>query len=257
VTEPKRLAASSRQSVYCVVKTRVAQDIGPVNLTACSEAELLALMAGQATSGELARDAWGELFVRHRRYVYLIANRAYGSFLGEDGTTDLVVDTFRRAFEWAGRQAVSHEVAAQFTGNCPDATRRRVVGWLGAIAERLFQDRFSDHTKETANHDQFTEEWISCQDRVEEGTDPASVVALREALANLSPADAEALRVSLPWYDPTTRAFMVPRGEATRLAALLGTTTEALRQRRHRAIKRLEQHLQEGDVGTPSQELSE
>src|SRR5437762_3591929 len=93
-----------------------------------SEAELLGLMASQGDGGELARAAWGELYVRHRRYLYVVLSRSYGSFLGEDGTVDLVADTFQRAFEWAGRQKSGDEVRAQFTGESPDSTRRRVLG---------------------------------------------------------------------------------------------------------------------------------
>jgi DNA-directed RNA polymerase specialized sigma24 family protein len=228
-----------------------------MSLAACSEAELLALMARQATAGDLARSAWGELFVRHRRYLYMIAARSYGSFLGEDGTTDLVVDTFRRAFEWAGRQLNPDMVVVQFTGGSPDGTRRRVLGWLGAIAERLFRDRFRDHALEAEKHDQFTAEWLSRQDAEPETADSAPLAALRDALATLSLADAAALQVSLPWYDPATRAFAVPRGEAARIAALLGITTEALRQRRHRAIQRLEVHLHAAGIAMPSKEASE
>ena len=52
------------------------------------------------------------------------------------------------------------------------------------------------------------------------------------------------LRASLPWYDPETRSFNVPRGEALRLAQSLGTNPDTLRQRRHRALQRIEQYLE-------------
>jgi DNA-directed RNA polymerase specialized sigma24 family protein len=228
-----------------------------MTLAATNEAELLALMALQRTDQERAKAAWEELFVRHRRYLFAIVSRSYGSFLGPDGTIDLVVDTFRRAYEWAGRQLSPEAIASNFTASTPDSTRRRVLGWLGAIAERLFRDRFRDRAIETTKHDEFTQEWLSRQDSASEPTDSSSLAALRVALAALTPSDADALRVSLPWYDPSTRAFMVPRGEATRLAALLGTTTEALRQRRHRAIKRLGEQLQAAGFVLSNKEQAE
>lgn len=215
-----------------------------MNMTTATEADLLGLMTSQQSGAEQARSAWEELFVRHRRYVYVVLSRSYGSFLGEDGTVDLVVDTFRRAYEWAGRQQSAEEVREQFSTDTPDATRRKVLGWLGAIAERLFKDRFRTHAIESARHDEFLEDWKLRRDEPDDPSDSSAVERLREALATLSAADADALRLSLPWYDPGTRAFVVPRGEAARLADLLGISPETLRQRRHRALKKLEHHLQ-------------
>lgn len=216
--------------------------MAPITPPLASEAELLRRMALRGGDSEQARAAWEELYVRHRRYLYLVVSRAYGSFLGEDGTVDLVVDTFRRAYEWAGRQANSDEVCIRFTGDNPDSTRRRVLGWLGAISERLFKDRFRDHAVEVEEHGRFLED-VKRQQESDWVPDPLSVTRLHDALAALSPTDADALRVSLPWYDLQSRAFAVPRGEASRLADLLGVSPEVLRQRRHRAIKKLEERL--------------
>lgn len=210
-----------------------------LNLSNADEAVLLGLMAMQASEPEQARAAWGELFVRHRRYLFVVVWRAYGRYLGEDGCADLVCDTFRRAFEWTGRHKDVSELTDRFVAESADGTRRRVLGWLGAIAERLFKDRFREDAAREEDFALFLEHWRSASDQpVEPGPIPLSD-AVRAALAALSPADAEALRVSLPWYDLATGAFAVPRGEAPRLAEMLGTTPEALRQRRHRAIKRL------------------
>ena len=135
-----------------------------MNLITIDEAELLSMMAVQKHAGEQARAAWGELYVRHRRYLYVVVSRAYGSFLGENGTIDLVVDTFRRAYEWAGRQQNADVVRSQFSTDNPDSTRRKVLGWLGAIAESLFKDRFRTHAIDSTRHDEFLEEWKSRQD---------------------------------------------------------------------------------------------
>ena len=214
-----------------------------MDVTSADEAELLAAMTVRAANVGEARDAWGELFERHRRYVFVVVSRAYGSFLGEDGTVDLVCDTFRRAFEWAGRQENSDEVRAQFTGKDPDSTRRRVLGWLGAIAKQLFRDRYREESASKDEAAQFFDQWRSAQEHPAETGDSIQVAHIETALSSLGAAEAEALRVSLPWYDPESRTFNVPRGEAARLAAELQTTPDTLRQRRHRAIKRIEKHL--------------
>jgi len=225
-------------------KTKIGEHM---DLTAIDEAELLARMALQAHAREDARAAWAELYERHRRYVFVVASRSYGSFLGEDGTVDLVVDTFRRAYEWAGRQMLPDQVRAQFASENRDSTRRRVLAWLGAIAQRLFKDKYRDDAGEAAEFDAYLDDWRRVQAQPRDDNSPLGLEHLQTALASLSAAEADALRVSLPWYDLDTRSFAVPKGEATRLAALLGITPEALRQRRHRAIYRIEQHL--GNAG--------
>jgi DNA-directed RNA polymerase specialized sigma24 family protein len=225
-----------------------------MNLTETDEAELLALMATQEATGEQARAAWGELYVRHRRYVYVVVSRAYGSFLGEHGTVDLVCDTFRRAYEWAGRQESAEGVRASFSTETPDSTRRLVLGWLGAIAEGLFRDRYRQEAAERKKRDLYVDDWKLSQDHEEECDHPVPQECLAAALAALSPVEAEALRVSLPWYDLETRSFAVPRGEAARLAEQLGITPEALRQRRHRAIKRIEERLRNAGYIAAGQE---
>lgn len=225
-----------------------------MNLTTLDEAELLGAMAMQSQALERARAAWGELYTRHRRYVYAIVSRAYGSFLGDDGVVDLVCDTFRRAFEWAGRQGDAADVRAQFAAENPDSTRRRVLGWLGAIAQGLFRDRYRQGAAESANHERYLEDWKRSQEQEDEGEARVPADGLRDALAALSATEAEALRISLPWYDLATRSFNVPRGEAARLAELLGVTPEALRKRRHRAITRIEEHLRQAGYAIVEQE---
>jgi hypothetical protein len=193
--------------------------------------------------GELARRAWEELYVRHRRYLFVVVRRCYGAALDDDGLIDLVVDTLRRAYGWARRQTNADDVRKRFTGPDSDSTRRRVLGWLGAIAKQLFLDGFQVRRSSAAEFSRFLEDHARAHEHTAEQDDPARLELLETALASLNPDETDALRVSLPWYDLETRSFAVPRNEASRLASLLHTTTENLRQRRHRAIKKLEKHL--------------
>jgi DNA-directed RNA polymerase specialized sigma24 family protein len=212
-------------------------------------------MVLQAGDREQARAAWEELYVRHHRYLYAVAFRAYGSFLGSDGVADLVVDAFRRAYEWAGRQSSPEQVRGRFTGDNPDSTRRRVLGWLGTISERLFKDRFRDHASRLAKQDELVED-LRLHEESDLSPDPLSVARLQEAIATLSQNEVDALRVSLPWYDLASRSFATPRGEASRLAGLLGISPETLRQRRHQAIRKLGQRLQDMDFTASTKERS-
>ena len=61
----------------------------------------------------------------------------------------------------------------------------------------------------------------------------------KEICAQLNDQELEALRASLPWYDPENRRFSFPRGEAEKVASSLAVTPDTLRQRRCRSMKRL------------------
>jgi DNA-directed RNA polymerase specialized sigma24 family protein len=216
------------------------------DLATASEAVLLGLMSRQASEPELARAAWEQLYQRHVRYVFVVVSRSYSVLLaGEGGVADVVVDTFRRAYEWTGRQPSSAVVVGRFHETDPDRTRRRVLGWLTAIAERVLKDRLRGRA-ESLEELRFEVPDPRIADSI---TNPANLTELGErlvaALATLRPEDAEALRVSLPWYDSEAGCFAFPRGEAAVVAATLGITAELLRQRRHRALKLLETQLRE------------
>lgn len=214
-------------------------------LATTSEADLLAIMSARSQDQVQARAAWGELFERHRRYLYAVVSRSYGTFLGEDGTVDLVSDTFLRAFEWAGRQPSPDDVRSRFVDEDPDSSRRRVLGWLGAIARQLFKDKFREAAEARDEMSEFLDSWRNNEENPAEAPDAVLARELNRALDDLSAAEADALRASLPWYDVETRTFAVPRGEAARLAAALNASPDALRQRRHRALERIERHLEE------------
>ena len=117
-----------------------------------------------------------------------------------------------------------------------------MLGFLAAVARRLARHRFSARARRRE---------LPCGDvdieqvAVSPGEDakpqPTAERSTIEATLELLTLDeAEALRVSLPWYEVETGEFAFPRGEAAKVAASLGITVDALRQRRHRSLRRLE-----------------
>ena len=207
-----------------------------------SEAELLALMAGRDDSPSTARAAWGELYERHAGYLFVIMARALGNQRKAfERIHDVVMDTFQAAYDWAARQSDPAELARRFGASDADETRRRVLGWLTVIARRVAASRTAESADRpielrddmhVANPD---EEPPSCSQHA---------IALQDALGKLNPAYLDVLLASLPWYEPDTRRFVFPRGEAERIASNLGTSPGSLRQRRHRAMKRLKALVQ-------------
>ena len=214
---------------------------GAPGVRAASEAELLGSMAEEQTNPEGAREAWAELYKRHARYISVVAGRAFGSRLGTpDRVADAVADTLQAAFDWAGRQPSAEQLVAKFNDPDPDAIRRKVLGWFAVVARRIVAERIVDAGDRP--HQLHGEVEVP---EVDDDPPPSGLQSLLgSALEKLSPLELEALRESLPWYEPESREFSFPRGEAQRVAASLGVTPDTLRQRRHRSMKRLKSLLQ-------------
>lgn len=208
-------------------------------LTALPEPQLLGLMSVQTTHPALARSAWGELYRRHARYLYSVTVRRFGHQLSDDAASDVVVDTLQAAFDWAGRRDSFEEVVSRFDDDDPEAAKRRVLGWLSVIARRLAVHLLSTRLQP---HISLTE---AAAEDVGDAEPPLSTLSdvLTSAVSKLADDEIEVLNVSLPWYEPETGKFSFPRAEAARVAASLGISTETLRQRRHRTLKRIRASL--------------
>jgi DNA-directed RNA polymerase specialized sigma24 family protein len=163
---------------------------------------------------------------------------------GEEGAADLVQRTFERAYQWAGKHAGDSKALAKLKGPTPDDARLRIRAWLGKIAENLFKDALRAAKRSPIV--ELTDELFATVPSAEPDEDidlsdlpPGARVVLAEELAALKPQDLEIITMSLPWYDPKSRQFALAPGEAEKLAASLGIEVDALRQRRHRAMKGL------------------
>ena len=211
-------------------------------LSHCSEADLLGLMSMQRIEPESARDAWEELYSRHARYVYAVVRRTLGKEArDEDLVYDLVSDTFRTLLDWTVRNERAGDVAERFERHDPDASRRRVLGFAAVVARRLALRSLAAHAHAPRALSDADIGEVTAPELEEAEPPPAREHSkLDEVLQLLSSDEAEALRVSLPWYQPEAGEFAFPRGEAARVAASLGITTDALRQRRSRSLRRLQ-----------------
>jgi hypothetical protein len=197
-------------------------------------------MSMQHALPEEARGAWAELYRRHARYVAVVASRALRERgRDDDAVFDLVGDAFRTVFDWTARQREGADLASRFDANDPETARRKVLGFLAVVTRRLAARRLSNGARTPREVPHADLEEIAAEEQAE----PPSVAEhskLEAVLALLSSDEAEALRVSLPWYSADTGEFAFPRGEAARIAGSLGITPEALRQRRSRSIRRLQ-----------------
>lgn len=204
-----------------------------------TEADLLATMALQREAPDSARQAWAELYERHVRYIYFVLHRTFASVLpGDDELVDVATRTFQKAYEWAGRQPSSEVVRARFSGSDPNVVRKRVLGWLASIADCLVKDELRSASRRPEELDLLLDEFPEPAQETHTWPTPR-IDSVRRCLNELGHDEAVALRASLPWYDPRVRQFVLPSGEAAEIARRLGTTPATLRQRRHRALKRL------------------
>lgn len=210
-----------------------------------TEAELLGLMSMQRLDPTAARAAWSEMYLRHSRYVATVVARAFGDRVRDTDTlSDIVSDAFRTVFDWAGRHGSDEVLADRFAAPDHDAVRRRVLGFHAVVARRLAAHKFAAQGRGPREFlDSDIEKTAAARDEEAEPPPAAEHSRLDQVLALLSSDEAEALRVSLPWYQPETGEFFFPRGEAARVAASLGITPEALRQRRCRSLKHLQSLL--------------
>lgn len=204
-------------------------------LSGHSEPELLGLLAHDSLRQRLALS---ELYTRHARYLFTVAARATRG-LDTDQLSDVVTDAFLAADGWARRQPDLQSVAARFSASDREAERRKVLGWLSVITRRIAVARAQEQSRTPV---QRLDCDIAAPTNESEDAEPPPTPRLRalaDALSNLSSDQLDALRESLPWYEPSTHEFAFPRGEAEQVAASLGITTDVLRQRRHRSLKRL------------------
>ncbi len=247
--EPPPTRASA-ELAEAIIPSLLAQEAGRARsaerpLVHCTEAELLGVMALQELDADAARDAWSELYCRHSRYVAKVAARALGERARDDAAVaDFVHDAFHSVFDWAGRQPKEVDLAGRFDAPDRDVVRSKVLAFLATVTRRLVAHSFEGRYR--APRELLSDGLDEMSAGVDEDAEPPPATEhsrLDDVLELLSSDEAEALRVSLPWYQPETGEFAFPRGEAARVAASLGITPDVLRQRRCRSLKRLQSLL--------------
>ncbi|PYR95472.1 MAG: hypothetical protein DMF84_00830 [Acidobacteria bacterium] len=205
--------------------------------SADSDDELLRIMAGGChTPQGLA--AWEEFYSRHKAYLYNVLVRARAHQIGDARITDVVQETFIRAYERASTYRADAAAGV-------DGSRRRARAWLGGIAENIIRDGFRgqpqvvfmEGTELEEKHDQ----------AVEYGGDGLTPELDRfaAALAKLSAREQEVLRVTSFWYQPGKAQQRLPNAVMNELAASLGTTPANVRQIRARGMRTLRRMLEQ------------
>lgn len=209
------------------------------SISEANESELFGLMAAQHCDPATANAAWVELRERHVEYLYRRVRNAYGRHFhyNEDDLENIVEDTFRRAFDWAGKQPNPQGLSEQFCPKDPAVSRRIFKKWLGTTAQRFALDKIRQSSTSIEDINRF-HEILHAPSSAEQLSSLTPIIeCLKRILTNLSHRDREALRACLPWYNIETGRFALPPGEAARIALDIGMNNpDTLRQRRHRAL---------------------
>lgn len=212
---------------------------------------LIAVGAGDATERELAATAF---YRRYVRPLYAYAFSAYRHTLGEDGACDLVLQTFRRAFDRADTYN-----GENITG--PAHERARTTRWLTRIADRLFKDWLKSTSESTplrlqhvgsrstygALHGEpvdLDEAHLQSDPDAETQDDADPLLhseegrQLRAALNRLSQREREILLLSAR-YEVPGRQLQIDESELDALCERWGTTRDNVRAIRRRALKKV------------------
>jgi len=211
-----------------------------MDLSAETDDELLVYMSMKDEDRAGARAAWQEFYLRHRKYLFSVCKKAYGSRLpDEDGIDCLVIETFIAAYASAG--SFRSEDSRDATKMCT-----RVRKWLGGIANNIFRKIAATGRMPSASE-------INIEDVSErlyrhlreKKPDSRRSRQVSEAFATLTEREQQVLRVWLLYYDVENRRRHLPDEELAGLAASLGTTSANIRQIRKRALGKLAVLLKE------------
>lgn len=202
-----------------------------------TDEDLLVMMTWRDTDPEEAREAWAEFYNRHIGYIYAVCERVCQGLLSPDAIKDTAVDTFVKLYEGA---AARYEPGDALS---PDDGRRRVLGWLGVVAENVTRDRLRGRRDGTASKNIDWECWKSVEElpSVVESKDTAVVrAAMQEVLTDR---ECHVLRVYFQYFDPDNPSARLPSDILQELAEQLNTTHVNLRKIKERAINKLKQKL--------------
>jgi RNA polymerase sigma factor (sigma-70 family) len=207
-----------------------------LDLSRETDEDLLVYMTMRGDDPSASEEAWAEFYRRHRGYLYGVCCRLTHGVMDTSGASDIVQDTFIRVFEKAGT----------FDGGGmtdPEVLRRRARKWLGRIAHNIFIDILR-------GRDGATEEPIDEQSLGgEPEKDQASVAAsaerelLDEAIDSLSERKQLVLRTTFQYYQPGKKNQRLPNHVAEGLAKTLKTTSDNIRQLRHRALQDINRYI--------------
>lgn len=206
---------------------------GPdASFAAETDDDLVLYMSWHGDDPDRACGALAEFYRRHADYLHGVCSTAYRTTLRTEGVKDLVLDTQERAGTFR-RSGLAD----------PERMRRRVRGWLGAIARNLAMDTL--RARANQREEPLTQEHLdNIPSKGNRAESSAEVLLVREGLATvLSDREQEVLRLTMHYYEPERPHQRLPDAVAADLAKHLGTTSDNLRKIRSAALQKMKRFL--------------
>ncbi len=198
------------------------------------DVSLILLMADKEINQDAAEAALATFFSRHQGVLKGFAIKNKFQTLGFD-PDDFVLQTFEKVYERAGQFDAP-------SGLSPEALEKKVRAWIFEIAKNEFfmeLRKLASKTEETTDPD-----LLPPPDNMEELILTGKAAAVRTFLDALPEDDRQLLETSMNFYDHIAKRVAIPADILAGLAMALRTTSEGLKQRRKRLLRKLKEHLE-------------
>ncbi|MBL8202582.1 MAG: sigma-70 family RNA polymerase sigma factor [Blastocatellia bacterium] len=201
-----------------------------------SDEELVLRMADNKQNLVIAKAAWGELYERHREYVFKVLCKISGKWLGLDDELrrDFVSEVFIKAYLRANTYTPQN-----FTD--PDQSRRWVRAWIGKIAKHLLVDwqRRNKGIIPLSYDDEKNQEEVDNSEEMPLFHKQESSAKVQRALEKLNLNERLVLRAYAPYWKGEGKQLIIPDDELTELAETLGTSKANIRQIKKRVLDKI------------------
>jgi RNA polymerase sigma factor (sigma-70 family) len=205
---------------------------------------LLLMMADKDQNRDAAEAALTEFFRRYQNPLLGFAKKSGFRALGWE-PENFVLMTFEKAFEKI------HSFDSR-SGLSPEKLRLKIQSWLFQIAKHQFLMEFRKpervYEAPTEKERADAENKMSLPETVTERFDVNELkekkAAVRTFLEGLPKADQELLVISMNFYDFKAGKAIIPEDILEGLANSMGTTSENIKTKRGRLLRRLKEYLE-------------
>jgi RNA polymerase sigma factor (sigma-70 family) len=201
--------------------------------------ELVRRMANEPFDPPAAREAWGQFYTRHHRFLSRIFVLSFGRAAHSGSLDEAVQDAFMRAY----RAASTFDYQDQSE---PESQEKRVRGWLARILENLVRDRLGDANMVSLSDEEEMERLAANAKTDGEVVEPPEcerLKLLKSGMARLSDVEQTILLATGFWLRPGEQHQRMPHEAMEQLSRSTGKTNDNIRQIRSRAMKKLEKYI--------------
>lgn len=202
-----------------------------------TDADLLTLISWRGENESAAREAWGEFYRRHFKFLSVVCLRAYGIQIGYAGVEDLVNDLFLQVFAHGADTFRTSESDREII-------RKLIRSWLRTVAHNLFlMDRRGRKRRREAAFDEVDVGTPNRTAPTMSADRAANCARVREVIESLSERERDVLFARFWNYDITADKQSFASDVLADLVETWKTTDANVRQILCRTLKKIEDRL--------------